>query len=151
MRYRLAAKTIVDLKALGATIVEGNNQLLCHQNTIDILVYSSAIKANNPEIIAAQKRGVATIGRALMLAELMRTKYSIAIAGSHGKTTTTSLISHILINAQLDPTVIIGGNLKTYLPMHDLGKVIFSLQKRMKATDHYHICMQHLPLLLTLI
>ena len=137
----LQQKTIVDLKALGATIVEGNNQLLCHQNTIDILVYSSAIKANNPEIIAAQKRGVATIGRALMLAELMRTKYSIAIAGSHGKTTTTSLISHILINAQLDPTVIIGGNLKNISTNARLGQgdfLVAEADESDRSLSHLH-------------
>ena len=78
----------------------------------DIMVYSSAIRSHNPEIVAAQARGIPTIPRALMLAELMRTKYSIAIAGAHGKTTTTSLVSHILIEAQLDPTVIVGGHLK---------------------------------------
>ena len=79
--------------------------------SIDILVYSSAIHGDNPEILAAQARGIPTIPRALMLSELMRTKYSIAIAGAHGKTTTTSFISHILMEAQLDPTVIIGGHL----------------------------------------
>lgn len=103
--------SIVNLKALGCTIHQGNNTNACNDPSIDILVYSSAIHADNPEIIAAQKRGIPTIPRAFMLAELMRTKYSIAIAGSHGKTTTTSLISHILMEAQVDPTVIIGGHL----------------------------------------
>lgn len=108
----LDQKSISNLRALGCTIHQGNNTQQCHNPNIDILVYSSAIKPNNPEIIAAQQRGIPTIPRALMLAELMRTKYSIAIAGTHGKTTTTSLISHILIEAGLDPTVIIGGHLK---------------------------------------
>ena len=80
-----------------------------------------AIKLDNPEIITAQKRGIPTISRALMLAELMRTKYSIAIAGSHGKTTTTSIISHILIEAGTDPTVIIGGHLKNISTNARLG------------------------------
>ncbi len=105
--------SVKNLLKLGCTIHQGNNTPQCHDPRIDILVYSSALQENNPEILQAQKRGIPTIGRALMLAELMRTKYSIAIAGSHGKTTTTSLISHILIEAQLDPTVIIGGHLKT--------------------------------------
>ncbi len=105
-------QSVYDLELLGCDIFEGNNTKHCHDKSIDILVYSSAIKSNNPEIIAAQKRGIPIISRALMLAELMRTKYSIAIAGSHGKTTTTSLISHILIEAKKDPTVIIGGHLK---------------------------------------
>lgn len=105
--------SITNLQRIGCTIFAGNNNPECHNKTIDVLVYSSAIAADNPEIITAQKKGIPTIPRALMLAELMRTKYSIAIAGSHGKTTTTSLISHILIEAHMDPTVIIGGHLKT--------------------------------------
>ncbi len=105
-------QSIKNLLNLGCTIASKNNTDLCHRNTIDILVYSSAIKKNNPEIVAAQKRGIAIIPRALMLAELMRTKYSVAISGSHGKTTTTSLIAHILIESGIDPTVIIGGHLK---------------------------------------
>lgn len=108
----LDQKSVKDLQKIGCTIFLGNNTKECHQTDIDIVVYSSAVTATNPEIIAAQKRGIPTIARALMLAELMRTKYSIAIAGSHGKTTTTSLISHVLIEAQLDPTVVIGGHLK---------------------------------------
>jgi len=106
-------QSIYDLEALGCTVYQGNNAVGCKDHSIDVLVYSSAIQANNPEIVAAQERKIPTIPRALMLAELMRTKYSIAIAGSHGKTTTTSLIAHILIEAQKDPTVIIGGRLKT--------------------------------------
>ncbi len=105
-------KSIEELQALGCIIYAGNNTLNCKDTTIDILVYSSAIKAHNPELIAAQERGIPTIPRALMLAEIMRTKYSIAISGAHGKTTTTSLISHILLEAHQDPTVIIGGHLK---------------------------------------
>jgi UDP-N-acetylmuramate--alanine ligase len=108
----LEQKSVQELIQLGAHIYQGNNTPACHDSTIDVLVYSSAIAAQNPEILIAQERGIPTIPRALMLAELMRTKYSIAIAGSHGKTTTTSLISHILIEAQKDPTVIIGGHLK---------------------------------------
>lgn len=104
-------KSVVDLRDIGCTIFEGNNTTSCADNTIDIVVYSSAIRADNPEIVHAQERGIATIRRALMLAELMRTKHSIAVAGMHGKTTTTSLISHILIESKQDPTVIIGGHL----------------------------------------
>jgi UDP-N-acetylmuramate--alanine ligase len=108
----LDQQSIKDLKAAGCLIFEGNNSPACHESNPDILVYSSAIRAHNPEIVAAQARGIPTIPRALMLAELMRTKYSIAISGAHGKTTTTSLVSHILIEAKLDPTVIVGGHLK---------------------------------------
>jgi UDP-N-acetylmuramate--alanine ligase len=108
----LHQKSIYDLIDAGCIIFEGNNSDACQTAQPDILVYSSAIRPHNPEILAAQQRGVPTISRALMLAELMRTKFSIAIAGAHGKTTTTSLISHILIEAHKDPTVIIGGVLK---------------------------------------
>lgn len=108
----LDQKSIIDLQSMRCNIYQGNNTHQCHDSSIDILVYSSAIAGHNPEILAAQKRGIPTIPRALMLAELMRTKYSIAIAGAHGKTTTSSLISHILIEGKIDPTVIIGGHLK---------------------------------------
>lgn len=115
-------RSIQDLLNLGCSIRQGHNNALCKDPSIDILVYSSAVKASNPELIAAQERGIPTIGRALMLAELMRTKYSIAIAGSHGKTTTTSMISHILIEAKKDPTVIVGGHLKNISANAQLGK-----------------------------
>jgi len=115
-------KSVTDLLSIGCHIYTGNNTPNCHSDAIDILVYSSAVQPDNPEIIAAQRRNIPIIPRALMLAELMRTKYSVAIAGSHGKTTTTSLISHILIEAGLDPTVIIGGHLKNISTNARLGK-----------------------------
>ena len=101
------------LRALGCTVHQGNNTPSCIDQSVNVLVYSSAINLNHPEIVAAHALGIPTIPRALMLAELMRTKYSIAVAGSHGKTTTTSIISHLLIEAGWDPTVIIGGHLKS--------------------------------------
>lgn len=106
-------KSTIDLHALGCSIYKGNNTASCHDLSINIVVYSSDIKSNHEEIIRAQQRGIPTIPRALMLAELMRIKYSIAITGAHGKTTTTSLIAHILMEAAYDPTVIIGGHLKS--------------------------------------
>jgi len=118
----LDKKIIKDLQQLDCIIHKGNNTPECQSDTIDIVVYTSAVQANNPEIIAAQQRGIPTIKRALMLAELMRTKYSIAIAGSHGKTTTTSLVAHILLQAEKDPTVIIGGHLKTISTNAQLGQ-----------------------------
>lgn len=108
--------TIGQLKALGCQVYKGNNSTACNDATVDILVYipmyATTIPAVSAEIAQAQSRGIPTVSRARMLDELMRTKYSIAVAGSHGKTTTTSLISHILIEAQMDPTVVIGGQLK---------------------------------------
>lgn len=118
----LEQKSVHDLRTLGCSVYQGNNTNNCNDTTIDVVVYSSAIQSHNPEIVAAQARGVPTISRALMLAELMRTKYSIAISGAHGKTTTTSMISHILIEAQIDPTVIIGGHLKNISSNARFGK-----------------------------
>lgn len=77
----------------------------------DVVVYSSAISPENPEIREARALGIPVIGRAEMLAELMRVKYGIAIAGSHGKTTTTSLVATVLRAAGLDPTVVVGGRM----------------------------------------
>ncbi len=77
----------------------------------DVVVFSSAVSPDNPEVVAARAAGVPVIPRAEMLAELMRLKHGIAIAGSHGKTTTTSLVATVLSAAGLDPTVVIGGKL----------------------------------------
>jgi UDP-N-acetylmuramate--alanine ligase len=77
----------------------------------DVVVYSSAVKPDNPELVEARARAIPVIPRAEMLGELMRLKHGIAIAGSHGKTTTTSLVSTVLREAGLDPTVVIGGRL----------------------------------------
>lgn len=108
----LEQKSVEELLEIGCHIYKGNNTAGCNDDAIDVLVYSSAIRPDNAEIIRAHERGIPVIPRALMLAEIMRTKYSIAVTGAHGKTTTTSLISHILIEAHRDPTVIIGGHLK---------------------------------------
>ena len=78
---------------------------------VDVVVYSSAIRADNPEITEARALGIPVITRAEMLAELMRLKYGVAIAGSHGKTTTTSLVATVLRAAGLDPTVVVGGKM----------------------------------------
>ena len=78
----------------------------------DLLVYSSAIQKDNPEIQEAQNRRIPIIRRAEMLGELMRLKYTLAIAGTHGKTTTTSLVGCILETAEVDPTIIVGGIVK---------------------------------------
>ncbi|WP_437929662.1 UDP-N-acetylmuramate--L-alanine ligase [Sorangium sp. So ce291] len=78
---------------------------------VDVVVYSSAIRPDNPELTEARALGIPAIGRAEMLAELMRVKYGVAIAGSHGKTTTTSLVATVLRAAGLDPTVVVGGKM----------------------------------------
>ncbi|NUP12577.1 MAG: UDP-N-acetylmuramate--L-alanine ligase [Polyangiaceae bacterium] len=77
----------------------------------DVVVFSSAIKDENPELVEARALGTPVISRAEMLAELMRLKYGVAVAGSHGKTTTTSLVATVLRSAGLDPTVVVGGKM----------------------------------------
>jgi UDP-N-acetylmuramate--alanine ligase len=97
------------LARLGLTIFIGHNQTNIGQ--ADVIVTSSAINENNPEVVAGLEKGIPIVPRAMMLAELMRFKYGIAIAGTHGKTTTTSLCAEVLGQCGLDPTFIIGGKL----------------------------------------
>ncbi len=99
------------LKSLGGKIFEGHAEKQIEG--ADVVVASSAIDPDNPELIAARQTSVPVIPRAEMLAELMRLKYSVAIAGAHGKTTTTSMIAAVLDKGNLDPTVVIGGKLKS--------------------------------------
>jgi UDP-N-acetylmuramate--alanine ligase len=75
----------------------------------EVVVYSSAVRSENPELVRARERGIPVIRRAEMLAELMRMKFSVAVSGSHGKTTVTSLVAHVLERAGLDPTTVVGG------------------------------------------
>jgi UDP-N-acetylmuramate--alanine ligase len=95
------------LVRLGATVHEGH----AAQNVADAnaVVVTSAARADNPEIVEARRRGIPVIPRGELLAELMRLKFGIAVAGSHGKTTTTSMVASILTHAGLDPTVVVGG------------------------------------------
>jgi UDP-N-acetylmuramate--alanine ligase len=80
----------------------------------DVVVFSSAVKPANPELVEARRRGIPVVPRAEMLAELMRLRFAIAVAGSHGKTTTTSMIALVLERAGLDPTAVIGGRLSVF-------------------------------------
>ncbi|MEK6755029.1 MAG: UDP-N-acetylmuramate--L-alanine ligase [Bacteroidota bacterium] len=98
------------LQTLGATVFEGHRAEHI-AGDVDALVYSSAVSFDNPEVLEAQRRKIPVIRRAEMLAEVMRLKYGIGIAGTHGKTTTTSMISLVLMEGELDPTVIVGGKL----------------------------------------
>ena len=93
-----------------------------HVGDADVVVYSSAVRPDNPELVEARRRGVPVIPRAEMLAELMRLKFSIAVAGSHGKTTTTSMIALVLEQAGLDPTAVIGGRLSAFGSNSRLGR-----------------------------
>ena len=84
-----------------------------HVAGADAVVTSTAVQADNPEVVRAREMKVPIVPRALMLAELMRLKQGIAIAGTHGKTTTTSLVASVLAEAGLDPTFVIGGRLNS--------------------------------------
>ena len=97
------------LAGLGARIRLGHEK--GNLTDADVVVISSAIKQGNPEVLAAQERGIPVIPRAEMLAELMRLKYGIAVAGAHGKTTTTSLVAAVLEHGGVNPTVVVGGKL----------------------------------------
>jgi UDP-N-acetylmuramate--alanine ligase len=106
----LASNATTDrLANLGATVLAGHDA--AHVAGVDVVVISSAVKSDNPEVLAARARRIPVVPRALMLAELMRLKQGIAIAGTHGKTTTTSLVASVLAEGGLDPTFVIGGRL----------------------------------------
>ncbi len=108
------------LKELGAKIFIGHSRE--NVKDVDVVVYSSAVKPDNPELLEAKDRGIPTIPRGEMLSELMRFKYGIAIAGSHGKTTTTSMVGTVLSKTGFDPTVVIGGKLEAYGSNAKLGR-----------------------------
>ena len=115
LRYRVSGSDLAEtpvtrrLRGLGVHIAIGHDA--AHANGADAVVVSTAVAPDNPEVQAARGRGVPIVPRALMLAELMRLKQGIAVAGTHGKTTTTSLIASVLAEGGLDPTFVIGGRL----------------------------------------
>ncbi|HXM95897.1 MAG TPA: UDP-N-acetylmuramate--L-alanine ligase [Candidatus Dormibacteraeota bacterium] len=108
------------LQKLGATIYEGHQA--ANADGAHVVVTSSAVPADNPEIVEAHKMKIPVIPRAEMLAELMRLKYGIAVAGAHGKTTTTSIVASVLAAAHLDPTFVIGGRVNQAGTTAKLGK-----------------------------
>jgi UDP-N-acetylmuramate--alanine ligase len=95
------------LAGLGAVIYVGHAAE--HAAASDVVVTSSAVAKDNPEVIEARARKIPVIQRAEMLAELMRLKYGIAVAGMHGKTTTTTMVAAVLAGGELDPTIVVGG------------------------------------------
>ncbi len=113
--YRVSGSDLADnaatrrLAALGVRVRRGHDSR--HVEAADCVVVSSAITADNPELIAARQARIPVVPRAEMLAELMRLKRGIAVAGTHGKTTTTSLVASVLAEGGLDPTFVIGGQL----------------------------------------
>ena len=103
--------TLRRLAALGVRTHVGHSA--ANMIGADAVVTSTAVKADNPEVLIARERRIPVVPRALMLAELMRLKQGIAIAGTHGKTTTTSLVASVLAEGGLDPTFVIGGRLNS--------------------------------------
>jgi UDP-N-acetylmuramate--alanine ligase len=112
--------TVKRLKSLGATIFKGHAEENVHD--VDVVIRSSAIGLDNPEVVAAKQLRIPVARRAEMLAELMRIKYGVAIAGTHGKTSTTSLVASILGEAGMDPTVVNGGIVKAFDSNARLGQ-----------------------------
>ena len=108
------------LGAMGATVCRGHDP--ANVQRADVVVTSTAVRPDNPEVAAARAKRIPVVPRALMLAELMRLKQGIAIAGTHGKTTTTSLIASVLAEAGMDPTFVIGGRLEAAGSHAKLGK-----------------------------
>ncbi|MDQ2917478.1 MAG: UDP-N-acetylmuramate--L-alanine ligase [Casimicrobiaceae bacterium] len=114
-RYRVSGSDLVEsaatqrLRAMGVDVAIGHRA--ANADGADAVVVSTAVAGDNPEVVAARERGIPIVPRALMLAELMRLKQGIAVAGTHGKTTTTSLIASVLAEGGLDPTFVIGGRL----------------------------------------
>ncbi len=112
--------TLRRLQGLGMQVFVGHDQ--AHVQGADAVVTSTAVQADNPEVQAARAKQIPVVPRALMLAELMRLKRGIAIAGTHGKTTTTSLVTSVLAEAGLDPTFVIGGRLNSVGANAKLGE-----------------------------
>src|SRR5687767_9210918 len=108
------------LAQLGVGVQLGHDA--AHVGAAEVVVVSSAIRSDNPEIVEARRRRVPVIPRAEMLAELMRLRFGIAIAGAHGKTTTTSMVALVLEGAGLDPTAVIGGRLSAFGSNAKLGQ-----------------------------
>lgn len=115
-----ASDTVRRLEELGGRIFIGHDA--ANVGEAQVVVISSAVAPTNPEVVAARAKVIPVIPRAEMLAELMRLKYGIAIAGAHGKTTTTSLVASVLAQAGLDPTVVIGGKVNALGSHARLGR-----------------------------
>jgi UDP-N-acetylmuramate--alanine ligase len=117
------SETVKRLKSMGITVHLGHR--VENIDDAETLVYSSAVTKENAEVRAALERRIPVIPRAEMLAELMRVKFSVAIAGTHGKTTTTSMVATILTEAKKDPTFVVGGRLKIGESGAKLGKSVY--------------------------
>lgn len=124
--YRVAGSDLTEsettqrLQRLGAEVFIGHRPE--NLKDADVVVVSSAVRVDNPEVVSAHERIIPVIPRAEMLAELMRMKYGVAVAGTHGKTTTTSMIATVLTHGGLDPTAVIGGKLNIFKSNAKLGQ-----------------------------
>ncbi|MCG5515077.1 MULTISPECIES: UDP-N-acetylmuramate--L-alanine ligase [unclassified Ectothiorhodospira] len=127
------------LEGLGVDVHQGHDA--AHVAHADVLVISSAIRPDNPELCAARERRIPVVARAEMLAELMRFRYGIAVAGTHGKTTTTSLVASLLAEGGLDPTFVIGGRLNSTASHSRLGQGSY-LVAEADESDASFLCLQ---------
>ncbi|HEY3196944.1 MAG TPA: UDP-N-acetylmuramate--L-alanine ligase [Nitrospirales bacterium] len=114
------SETVKRIRSLGGIVFIGH--AASNVGTAQVVVISSAVSPTNPEVVAAKAKLIPVIPRAEMLAELMRLKYGVAIAGAHGKTTTTSLVAHVLAEGGLDPTIVIGGKVNALGSHARLGR-----------------------------
>ncbi|RMH31132.1 MAG: UDP-N-acetylmuramate--L-alanine ligase [Nitrospirae bacterium] len=114
------SETVRRLESIGGTVFIGHHE--SHVEGAQVVVVSSAVSSDNPEVRAARAKVIPVIPRAEMLAELMRLKYGIAIAGAHGKTTTTSMVAAVLAQAGLDPTFVVGGKVNAVGTHARLGR-----------------------------
>src|SRR2546426_41450 len=114
------SESVRRIRALGGTVFIGH--AASNIGNAQVVVISSAVPPTNPEVVAAKARVIPVIPRAEMLAELMRLKYGVAIAGAHGKTTTTSLVANVLAEGGLDPTIVIGGKVNALGSHARLGR-----------------------------
>ncbi len=119
-------------------------------NDDDIIIFSNAIKKTNPELKFARTNNMTVLSRMEILSELMRLKYGISVTGSHGKTTTTSLLSHILHKNKFDPTYLIGGKLKTDDPHVKLGNSKYLITETDESDPKFTILKPHLVILTNL-
>lgn len=124
--YKVSGSDLKETDITRRLVSLGGNLFYGHQGKniegAEVVVISSAVRSNNPEVLAAREALLPVIPRAEMLAELMRLKYGVAIAGAHGKTTTTSMVAHVLAQGGLDPTVVIGGRLDSWGSNARLGQ-----------------------------
>ncbi len=134
----LKATDVTDrLEEMGAKIHFGHKA--AHVAGADVAVYSAAVPMDNPEIMEAQKRGMPVIARTEMLAELMRLKYGIAVSGTHGKTTTTSMIGLVMTEGKLDPTLVIGGQVDVFKSNAKLGKGDYLVAEACEAFGEFFL------------